>query len=214
MMIQKDSMTMKRSGLWSGACLVGLIGLALGGCSSGSSSSGGNSAIQLQIGTTVGRSVFPAGSTRAGGTGQTVDNVGCDGGSEAYHIHAHLSLIVNGEQIAIPKGIGIPDGTAVGTSISGGSCIYALHTHDETGIVHVEAASPAQYTLGQLFDIWGEPLTSSTVATYTGTVTAYVDGSVFQGDIRNIVLTSRGQITLVIGNIPSTIPNYAFPSGF
>lgn len=52
--------------------------------------------------------------------------------------------------------------------------IHLLHTHDGSGIIHVELpqlVDPSP-TLGQFFQIWGEPLTPSAVWTFSGHVTA------------------------------------------
>lgn len=47
------------------------------------------------------------GDTNSGGNGTTVDGVPCDNGSIPYHIHAHVSLLVNGQRLAIPDAIGL-----------------------------------------------------------------------------------------------------------
>ena len=44
------------------------------------------------------------------------------------HIHQHLDVWRNGEQVVVPPGIGIYDD----------SFITEVHSHDESGIVHVE----------------------------------------------------------------------------
>lgn len=52
--------------------------------------------------------------------------------------------------------------------------IHMLHTHDGSGILHVEIPTtiPSTPTLGNFFAIWGQPLSSSSVWIYSGTVTA------------------------------------------
>ena len=54
-----------------------------------------------------------------------------------------------------------------------GGCLYWIHTHDASGIIHIEAPdiNPPQggpYTLGMLFDIWGQPLDRNNVAGLIG----------------------------------------------
>ena len=39
--------------------------------------------------------------------------------------------------------------------------IAALHTHDASGIVHIESPDKRDYTLGQFFDVWGVRLSST-----------------------------------------------------
>jgi hypothetical protein len=61
-----------------------------------------------------------------------------------------------------------------------------------------------------LFDIWGQPLQQDEVATFKGSVTAYVNGQQYTGDLRNIPLGSHQQIVLEVGT-PVPPPNYKFP---
>jgi hypothetical protein len=37
-------------------------------------------------------------------------------------------------------------------------CIYWLHTHDETGIIHIESPIKKDFILGQFFDLWKKKL--------------------------------------------------------
>ena len=99
-------------------------------------------------------------------------------------------------------------------SLAGG-CLYWIHTHDASGIIHLEAPeiNPPQggpYTLGMLFDVWGQPLTREVVAGMVGPVTAYVNGTKYDGDLSAIPLGAHQQIVLEIGK-PVPPPNYAFP---
>ena len=171
--------------------------------------------IPLVQGTQVGKTMFEPGDTVRGGNGQTVD--GIEGSSREMlnvHIHAHLSLFVKGEQIAIPYGIGIVKPFQVVNGFVGtGSGIYWLHTHDATGIIHIESPDSRSYTLGNFFDIWGQTLNASEVAGVPGVVRAFVDGKPFSGNPRDIVLASHQQITLQVGAPFVTPPVYVFPAG-
>jgi hypothetical protein len=130
------------------------------------------------------------------------------------HVHAHLSLFLKGAQIAIPYGIGIVRPFEVTNGFVGtGSGIYWLHTHDATGIIHVESPDNRTYTLGQFFDIWGQTLNAREVAGLTGVVRAYVDGKRYSGDPRGIVLSAHTQITLEVGAPFVPPPVYVFPAG-
>jgi hypothetical protein len=141
------------------------------------------------------------------------------------HLHAHLDIFLNGEPIAVPAGIGIniddpevqqskdPDG-----SISYGGitrcrkpCISPLHTHDETGIIHTESATPKPNTLGQFFIEWGVRLSDSCVGEYCSPepIEVYVDGQPYTQDPQTIELTDRKQIAIVIGTPPEEIPETA-----
>jgi len=171
--------------------------------------------IQLIQGTQVGASKFDPGDMPSGGHGQTIG--GIEGSSREMlqvHVHAHLSLFYKGQQIAIPYGIGIVQPFQVNNGFVGmGAGIYWLHTHDATGIIHVESPDSRTYTLGQFFDIWGQPLGPKNVACLTGTVRAYVDGKPYTGNPRGIVLSAHTQITLQVGTPFVTPPVYTFPAG-
>ncbi len=146
--------------------------------------------------------------------GATVDGIACQTSEQAaYHIHAHLAIFDSGSGRAVPAGIGIPGPQqVVGGFVEGGKCLYWLHTHDATGIIHIESPVQRIYTLGQFFDIWGQPLSGSQVGTATGTVTAYVNGKRFSGDPRSIKLAPHAVIQLDVGT--ATPPrSYTFPSG-
>jgi len=171
--------------------------------------------IPLVQGTQVGRATFDPGDTPRGGTGQPVD--GIEGSSREMllvHIHAHLALFFNGQQIAIPCGIGIVKPFRIENGFVGvGSGFYWLHTHDATGIIHIESPDARSYTLGNFFDIWGEPLGVRGVAGLNGAVCAFVDGKAYAGDLRAIRFGAHTQITLEVGGPVVPPPVYLFPTG-
>jgi hypothetical protein len=170
--------------------------------------------IALTQATQVGKAVFPPGDTPAGGNGQPVDGIqGLSQEMLAVHIHAHLSLFYRGEQIAVPLGIGIVKPLRIVNGFAGGAALYWLHTHDATGIIHVESPDARPYTLGQFFDIWGRTLAKDDVAGMQGPVHAFVDGRPYAGDLRSIVLKAHEQITIEIGEPVVAPPVYTFPAG-
>ena len=172
------------------------------------------SPIQLVPGTTVGTVVFPEGDTKTGGQGQTVNGIQCQKViNELFHHHVHLSLFVNGVQYAIPRGTGMKN-PGTGHFVHKADCTYWLHTHDETGILHMEAPKLRNYTLQDYFLIWGEPLSQTNVAGYTGTVTVFINGVQQTIDPRTIVFTPYLQITLEVGQPVVTPPTYIFPPGY
>jgi hypothetical protein len=170
---------------------------------------------QLEQGSQVGKSVFEPGATDKGGNGQPVDGIESSSHEMLQtHFHAHLSLFHNGEQIAIPKRIGIVKRHQLENGVdSGGPSYYWLHTHDETGIIHVESPDERAYTLGNFFNIWGQPLNDKNVAGLSGAVQAFVDGKPYNGDLRDILLRSHAQITLVVNGTPSHRPGMNFLAG-
>jgi len=97
---------------------------------------------------------------------------------------------------------------------NGINCFYEIHTHDSSGKIHVEAPAEGTFTLGQLFTIWGEPLTNTNVAGLTGLpVVVYVtdtDGVVTQvdSDWDKIELKSHREITIQVGTAITEIPYF------
>lgn len=156
----------------------------------------------------VGKPAFAPGDNKGGGAGGPVDSIQCEATEQVtMHIHSHLTLFVNGKQLQIPQYIGIvPTG-------NNSVCLYWIHTHDPSGVIHVEAPEIHQYTLGNLFDIWGEDLRSNEVGPYQGPVTAFVNGGKYDGDPTQIPLNAHQQITLEVGTPIVPPPNYAFPAG-
>ncbi len=167
------------------------------------------SAIPLaDMGKDIGKAAFAPGDEKGGGFGSPVDGIKCETSEQvALHIHAHLALFVKGRQIAVPRFIGL-----VPQSASQG-CLYWLHTHDATGIIHVEAPELHDYTLGNFFHVWGEDLSRNRVGPYAGGVSAFVNGSPYAGDPALIPLTAHNEITLEIGKPIVPPPNYTFPQG-
>ena len=138
--------------------------------------------------------------------GATVDGIQCQGNEQVvYHIHTHLSVYVNGQLRPIPAGIGIvkPVGqqSAHGRFYSASQCYYWLHVHAQDGIIHVEAPSTATYTLGQFFDIWNQPLTTTAVGSAHGKLTVFVNGTRFNGNPRNITLKSHEDVQIDVGKV-------------
>src|SRR5499433_3938616 len=72
----------------------------------------------------------------------------------AVHHHAHLDVMVNGRSVPVPADIGIDEVRQL---------ISPLHTHDDTGVIHIESAGEMPFTLGQFFAEWGQPLRATQV---------------------------------------------------
>ena len=150
--------------------------------------------------------------------GQTIDGVSSNQMEQlAYHIHAHLAIFINGKQMTVPYGVGIeqPWSTeADGNSefVDSGAAFYYLHTHDDTGVIHIESPTSKQYTLGQFFAEWNQPLSTTQIGKYTGSVIVYVNGAKYTGDPSNITLTAHEVIQLDLGQNVAFQP-YTFASG-
>jgi len=160
----------------------------------------------------------PLASTAAAATGKDVDGIRCQTSEQTiFHIHAHLTIFVNGSPRQVPAGIGIPgaqaQSTAQGPFISSGTCFYWLHTHAADGIIHIESPVQRTYTLGNLFDEWGQPLGPDQMGPAAGPVTAIYNARRYQGNPRDIPLNAHAQIQLEVGR-PLVAPlTITFPSG-
>jgi hypothetical protein len=156
--------------------------------------------------------------TSAGATGSPVDGIRCQTSEQlVFHIHAHLTIFINGTQRQIPAGIGIPGSqaqtTPQGPVAEGGSCLYWLHTHAPDGIIHVESPVHRTYTLGEFFDEWGQPLGLSQLGPVRGHVVAIYNGKLYQSDPRDIPLNAHAQIQLQVGKPLIAQQTITFPSG-
>ena len=125
---------------------------------------------------------------------------------ETYHVHSHVSIFLNGEALSVPSHVGVVNAAPQGP------CFYTIHTHDKSGKIHVEAAAPGTFTLGQLFAIWGQPLMDTNIAGLTGLpVSVYVtdNGTVTEAvdNWQNIEFTSHREITIAVGTPITEIPN-------
>ena len=67
-------------------------------------------------------------------------------GKEQFHTHALVHIYNNGLLVEVARNIGLDPRTKAFSSI---------HTHDSSGIVHMESQRPFKFTLGDFFAIWG-----------------------------------------------------------
>jgi len=156
--------------------------------------------------------------TATAATGPSVDGIGCQSSEQTlFHIHAHLTIFVNGSARQVPAAVGIPGAQATSTPqgpfIETGTCFYWLHTHAADGIIHIESPVHRTYTLGNFFDEWGQPLGPDQVGPATGHVVAIYNGQVYQGNPRNIPLNAHAQIQLEIGTPLVAPEQITFPNG-
>jgi hypothetical protein len=103
--------------------------------------------------------------------------------------------------MVVPADIGIDQANGV---------IASLHTHDETGSVHVEADDAAFVgTLGEFFDVWGVRLSPSCLGGNCtegdAALRVFVDGEEWAGDPRSIPLEDQRAIVVTFGT-PDQLP--------
>lgn len=187
------------------AVLFAALALA---CSSNNKTSGSSAGAKAnQAAANAALQGTPAAGARPPAAGAVVDGIPCETSEQlTYHVHAHLTVIANGQNVSVPAFIGIP-----------GRCIYWLHTHDTSGVIHIEAPSQRAFVLGQFFDIWGQQLSTAQVLGFTAdaqhSFQFFVDGQPYTGDPRQIPLGAHTLITIEYGPPFPAPPSYSFPAG-
>ncbi len=135
-------------------------------------------------------------------------NVPC-GPSEVFvrHEHAHLTIVVRGQLRPVPANIGIS-----------ATQICWLHTHDTSGIIHIEAGDERPFTLGDFFALWRQPLSQTVVAGDRAeageSVQATVNQQPYAGAPETIVLSEHKDIVLQLGPPRLQVPPYVWPPGY
>lgn len=116
------------------------------------------------------------------------------------HFHSHLDVFYNGEAVTVPNNVGI-DIQA--------QRISPLHTHYDSGIIHVEAEVDEPVTLGQFLTEWGVRNDAKCIADIcdAAQIRLFVNGEEQTGVARDFVITPNLQMALVLGDPPEIIPS-------
>jgi len=105
-----------------------------------------------------------------------------------FHIHPNLTIIINGVQQTIPANTGI--------SLT---CLHPIHTHDDTGKIHVESPEQRDFTLGDFFAVWGKTFNKNqildSVVDANHEIVMTVNGKE-NFDYENLVLRDLDQIVI------------------
>jgi hypothetical protein len=119
------------------------------------------------------------------------------------HIHQHHAIFDHGKAVSVPENVGQ-------RPLS--HCLYWVHTHTPDGIIHIEAPTDRAFTLGDFFQVWGQPLSTSEVATVRAPKGSahkvWVDGKAYAGDPRKIKLESHTDIVIEAGPPFPTPPRF------
>ena len=119
------------------------------------------------------------------------------------HYHAHLDVSVDGQPVQVPADIGIAFENGQPTAIS------PLHTHDTSGVIHVEAGENAKFTLGQLFTEWGLRLDQECIGGMCQKdgkeLRYFVNGVAYDGDPVEIPIREHEEIAILYGK-PDQLP--------
>lgn len=124
------------------------------------------------------------------------------------HIHEHLDIIINNQTIVIPAEIGI-----------GTSFISPMHTHDATGVIHIESPVVKDFRLGQFFQEWGIDFSDNKIGNnivdQNHKLIIAVNGKQIT-DAANYVFKAHDEIEIWYGDAksnPALIKSYDFPQG-
>ncbi|MBI3459185.1 hypothetical protein HY061_02920 [Candidatus Azambacteria bacterium] len=72
-----------------------------------------------------------------------------------FHIHPNLEIIANGQKQEISANIGIIF-----------NCMNPLHTHDRSGLIHIESPEKRDFTLSDFFAVWGKTYNKNQILDY------------------------------------------------
>lgn len=187
-----------------------LLVLGAGGGSTGTASA---SVVRTQLpGELVTHAPWPANVARLHGRLDALGLPALGREGTALHTHQHLDLFVHGRHVVVPAGIGI-DAAA--------RFISPIHTHDASGVTHVESPQVRTFTLGQLFGVWGVRLTRTCLGGYCvhgpERLVVYADGRRVTGDPRLLPLAPHAEIVVAYGTrgeLPRPVPAaFTFPAG-
>ena len=120
------------------------------------------------------------------------------------HFHTHVDIFVDGKKVKVPALIGINPGAGYLTE---------LHTHDDRGVIHIEAQKSRDFTLGQFFAEWAVYLDAHSIGGYSG-MTWYLNGKRQTVNPQTLVFKPHQEIAFVVGRPPAVIPSsYKFSQG-
>lgn len=127
------------------------------------------------------------------------------------HIHAHLDVLVDGRPVSVPTDIGID--RRRGT-------ISPLHTHDASGVIHIESPVRRQFSLGEFFTEWDVSLSDNNIGALRTAggkaLRVFVNGIPRTGNPAAITFGPHDEIAVIYGAIRpgETVPSkFDFPVG-
>lgn len=106
------------------------------------------------------------------------------------HVHPRLTIILDGQPRPIPSDIGVTR-----------ACMRPLHTHDDSGTLHLEFPIAQEVILGQFFAVWGQPFSRTQildrVVTADDALRVTVNGQEAV-ELENLVLHDRDEISVEV----------------
>lgn len=178
----------------------------------------------------------PVNTSMTGPDGNTVSCLSSM--AENYHVHAFLGFYNSGHAVALSDGIGMAEPQGDGDYAVNGTtihnwenyatqCFYEMHTHDASGVIHIEAPSPncggatqntvpcdmSIFTLGDFLAVWGVQIMptgiySNGAPIMSGSVQIYTSGPVARGGPNHSAEVGSNTYSLYTGD-PNAIPLYS-----
>ncbi len=105
---------------------------------------------------------------------------------KGIHTHANLSIVIKNKPVTIPADIGIDRAK---------NCMHPIHTHDDSGIIHMEIPSHKDFTLEEFFRMWGKRFDSKCIFDNCGKITMKVNGK-NNNSFENYILHDQDQIEI------------------
>jgi hypothetical protein len=140
--------------------------------------------------------------------GDRAELIGLPGheGQLAMHEHVNLQIFVHGEPVEVPTNIGIDEASGD---------VQSLHTHEDSGTIHLESTVQYDFTLGDVFDIWGVRFEGNCLGGYCDegddTLRLFRNGQEITGrTFRDLPLDNQAVFVLAYGTedeLPDPIPS-------
>ncbi|GEM_PF-5245172 len=109
------------------------------------------------------------------------------------HYHAKISITQDNEPITIPARIGIVK-----------QCIHPIHTHDTSGIIHIDYPTYKEFNLGDFFDMMGYVFDDQQIGSIKKSdrysFKILVNGREARANYRNVTIHKDDSIQLLISS--------------
>lgn len=105
-----------------------------------------------------------------------------------FHVHPVLKIVVNGKEQKMPANIGVRP-----------NCMNSLHTHDDSGVIHVEAPEKRDFTLSDFFAVWQKTFSKDQILDYRadeGHIIRVTVNGEENGEYENAVLRDNDEIII------------------
>lgn len=131
----------------------------------------------------------PTGETQSSTKKQPLNTKICvQHGGISMHIHPELSIYIKDAPQTIPANIGITP-----------NCMGPVHTHDESGTIHLEFPTLVDVPLKEFFKAWGKKFNSTCIFDYCngekGKMKFYVNGKENK-KLENYVMHDKDRIEI------------------